>query len=101
MSKPELEKLSEDIKNVCAAFEELEQMQKIYDMIPYIEECLTNTLESDVIISVIVECLMSPYKAKMLFDEFYEKKNFLNEALRSKNNKQVYNNENVYLNLIQ
>jgi len=99
VSKPELEKLSENIQNACAAFEELEQMHKIYDMIPYIEECLTNTLESDVIISIIVESLMSPFKAKMLFDEFYEKKNFLKQALKSNEYKEIQINDNVDLNL--
>ena len=37
--------------------------------------------------------MISPYKAKIVFDEFYEKKNFLNEAIQSRLEK--YNKDNI------
>ena len=77
--KPELHTLVKEIESICHNFKEFEQMQKIFDHIYFIEETLTKHLEDDVIISIIIESLISPYKAKIVFDEFYESKNFIKE----------------------
>jgi hypothetical protein len=79
ISKPELEKLIGHIYRICDNFSEFEKMQAIFDQICYIEEQLSFNLENEYVIAIIVECLLSPYKAKMVFDEFYDKKNFLKE----------------------
>jgi hypothetical protein len=84
MSKPELEELVIFIHSICNDFHEFDHMQKIFDHIFQIEEVLTRNLENDVIISIIIECLISPYKAKLVFDEFYQKKNFLPEILKKR-----------------
>ena len=68
-------------------------MQFVFDNIEYIENTLTQNLNQDELICILLECLLSPYKAKIVFDEFYEKKNFLNKALQSRLDK--YNKENV------
>ena len=42
------------------------------------------------IICIIIECLLTPYKAKIVFDEFYEKKNFLNKILEERKKIEKY-----------
>jgi len=71
--------LINEINYICQDFNEFEKMQRIFDIIMTIEEKLVSLLDNDIIISIIIECLISPYKAKVVFDKFYEKKNFLNE----------------------
>ena len=68
-------------------------MQLIFDKINYIEEQLSKHLESDIVICIILECLISPYKAKVIFDAFYEKKNFYKEAIRSRKLKEQNRNK--------
>jgi hypothetical protein len=84
INKPELEGLINHIYRVCDNFSEFEKMQAIFDQICYIEEQLSIHLENEYVISIIIECLLSPYKAKLVFDEFYEKKNFLKEIFEAR-----------------
>lgn len=77
--KEELKDLVNYINTICKDFKEFDYMQNIFDHIIHIEEVLTRSLENDVIIAIIIECLISPYKAKLVFDEFYNKKNFLKD----------------------
>ena len=81
------------LNNGCQTLEEFGKMQFVFDNIEYIENTLTQNLNQDELICILLECLLSPYKAKIVFDEFYEKKNFLNKALQSRLDK--YNKENV------
>jgi hypothetical protein len=84
ISKPELEKLLGHITHICDNFSEFEKMQAIFDHIASIEEQLSIHIENEYVIAIIIECLLSPYKAKLVFDEFYEKKNFLKEIFEQK-----------------
>lgn len=77
--KLELTDLHHKISKICENFQEFDQMQKIFEHIFYIEEVLNKNIEDDILISIIIECLISPYKAKIVFDEFYENKNFIKE----------------------
>ena len=74
-------------------------MQYIFDCIENIEDIITQNLKYDELICILIECLLSPYKAKIVFDEFYEKKNFLNEALQSRLDK--YNKDNNVVKNLQ
>ncbi len=78
----ELALLSHNIAGICNDFQEFESMQKIFDYIFNIEGILTKELENDVLIAIIIECLISPYKSKIVFDDFYNKKNFLKEIFK-------------------
>lgn len=80
---PQLSILSEKITSICNDFQEFESMQKIFDYIFNIEGILTKELENDVLIAIIIECLISPYKSKIVFDDFYNKKNFIKEIFYS------------------
>ena len=72
-------------------------MQFIFDNLIKIEQILSKYLESDIVICIILECLISPYKAKVIFDEFYEKKNFYKEAIKSRKIKED-NRNNIIIN---
>ena len=76
----------------CKNLEEFGKMQYVFDCIDYIEEVITKNLKNDDLICILIECLLSPYKAKIVFDEFYKKKNFLQEAIQSRLDK--YNKDN-------
>ena len=97
LKKQELKNLIDFLNNISIDLEEFSKMQLIFDKINYIEEQLSKHLESDIVICIILECLISPYKAKVIFDEFYEKKNFYKEAIKSRKlkeeNKNKINNE--------
>lgn len=83
----ELAMLSQKIAAICNDFQEFESMQKISDYIFYIEGILTKELENDMLIAIIIECLISPYKSKIVFDDFYNKKNFLKEIFKNSGSK--------------
>jgi hypothetical protein len=80
-SKSSLKDLVGFIISISGSLDDLEQMQKIFDHIFEIEEILHKSLENEIVISIIIECLLTPYKAKLVFDDYYQKKNFLKEAL--------------------
>ena len=88
-----LKSLIQLLNDKCKNLEEFGKMQLVFDYIEYIENEITKNLKNDDLISILIECLLSPYKAKIVFDEFYEKKNFLNEALQSRLDK--YNKDNT------
>jgi hypothetical protein len=77
-----LRSLFEEITEISKNFSDLNQMQRIFDEMNKYEQILTNNLEDDFVISLIIECLISPYKAKLVFDEFYEKKNFFKDIFK-------------------
>ena len=79
-----LKELVDLLNEKCKNLEEFGKMQCIFDYIEYIENVITKVLKNDDLICILIECLLSPYKAKIVFDEFYEKKNFLNEAIQSR-----------------
>ena len=87
LKNPEFKELLKEINYICQDFNEFEKMQKIFDIIITIEEKLVGMLDNDIIISIIIECLISPYKAKIVFDKFYEKKNFFNEIFEKPESK--------------
>jgi hypothetical protein len=89
---PGLEELIQLLNDKCKNLEEFGKMQCIFDYIEYIENIITKNLKNDELICILIECLLSPYKAKIVFDEFYEKKNFLEEAKQSRLDK--YNKDN-------
>ena len=62
-------------------------MKKLFDNIVYIEEQLSKYIENENLLAIIIECLISPYKAKIIFDDFYEKKNFIKEIFENENQK--------------
>ena len=90
---PGLEKLIQTLNEKCKNLEEFGKMQYIFDYIEFIENEITKNLKNDELICILIECLLSPYKAKIVFDEFYEKKNFLEEAIQSRLDK--YNKDNI------
>jgi hypothetical protein len=85
----ELALLSQKIAAICNDFQEFESMQKIFDYIFNIEAILTKELENDVLIAIIIECLISPYKSQIVFDDFYNKKNFIKEIFKISNSKKI------------
>ena len=87
-----LEELINYLNDNCKNLEEFGKMQYVFDCIDYIEEVITKNLKNDDLICILIECLLSPYKAKIVFDEFYKKKNFLQEAIQSRLDK--YNKDN-------
>ncbi len=87
-----LEELINDLNDNCKNLEEFGKMQFVFDCIDHIEEVITKNLKNDDLICILIECLLSPYKAKIVFDEFYKKKNFLQEAIQSRLDK--YNKDN-------
>ena len=92
-SYPELSGLIKLLNDKCKNLEEFGKMQYVFDCIEDIEKAITSCLINDDLISILIECLLSPYKAKIVFDDFYEKKNFLNEAIQSRLDK--YNKDNA------
>ena len=90
---PGLDELIHLLNDKCKNLEEFGKMQYIFDYIEYIENVITKNLKYDELICILIECLLSPYKAKIVFDEFYEKKNFLKEAKQSRLDK--YNKDNI------
>ena len=90
---PGLEQLIQTLNEKCKNLEEFGKMQYIFDYIEFIENEITKNLKNDELICILIECLLSPYKAKIVFDEFYEKKNFLEEAIQSRLDK--YNKDNI------
>ena len=90
---PGLEELIILLNEKCKNLEEFGKMQIIFDYIEYIENVITKNLKNDELICILIECLLSPYKAKIVFDEFYEKKNFLEEAIQSRLDK--YNKDTL------
>jgi hypothetical protein len=90
---PELSGLIKLLNDKCKNLEEFGKMQYVFDCIEDIEKAITSCLINDDLISILIECLLSPYKAKIVFDDFYEKKNFLNEAIQSRLDK--YNKDNA------
>ena len=88
-----LKELVEILNEKCKNLEEFGKMQCIFDYIEYIENVITKVLKNDDLICILIECLISPYKAKIVFDEFYEKKNFLDEAIQSRLDN--YNKDNI------
>ena len=94
---PGLEELIKILNDKCKNLEEFGKMQYIFDCIDNIEDIITQNLKYDELICIIIECLLSPYKAKIIFDEFYEKKNFLEEAIQSRLDK--YNKDNNIKNI--
>ena len=87
-----LEEIIITLNENCKNLEEFGKMQFIFDCIDKIEEIITQNLKNDDLICILIECLLSPYKAKIVFDEFYKKKNFLKEAIQSRLDK--YNKDN-------
>ena len=87
-----LEELINDLNDNCKNLEEFGKMQFVFDCIDHIEEVITKNLKNDDLICILIECLLSPYKAKIVFDEFYKKKNFLQKAIQSRLDK--YNKDN-------
>ena len=81
---PGLEELIITLNENCKNLEEFGKMQFVFDCIDHIEEVITKNLKNDDLICILIECLLSPYKAKIVFDEFYKKKNFLKEAIQSR-----------------
>ena len=81
---PGLEELIITLNENCKNLEEFGKMQFVFDYIDHIEEEITKNLKNDDLICILIECLLSPYKAKIVFDEFYKKKNFLKEAIQSR-----------------
>ena len=81
---PGLEELIVTLNENCKNLEEFGKMQFVFDCIDHIEEVITKNLKNDDLICILIECLLSPYKAKIVFDEFYKKKNFLKEAIQSR-----------------
>jgi hypothetical protein len=90
---PGLKELIILLNEKCKNLEEFGKMQTIFDYIEYIESVITKNLKNDDLICILIECMLSPYKAKIVFDEFYEKKNFLDEAIQSRLDK--YNKDNI------
>ena len=90
---PGLKELVILLNEKCKNLEEFGKMQIIFDYIEYIESVITKNLKNDDLICILIECMLSPYKAKIVFDEFYEKKNFLGEAIQSRLDK--YNKDNI------
>ena len=90
---PGLKELVILLNEKCKNLEEFGKMQTIFDYIEYIESVVTKNLKNDDLICILIECMLSPYKAKIVFDEFYEKKNFLDEAIQSRLDK--YNKDNI------
>ena len=90
---PGIEQLIQTLNEKCKNLEEFGKMQYIFDYIEFIENEITKNLKNDELICILIECLLSPYKAKIVFDEFYEKKNFLEEAIQSRLDK--YNKDNI------
>ena len=84
LKKKKLKDLIEELNKNSIDLEEFSKMQFIFDNLIKIEQILSKYLESDIVICIILECLISPYKAKVIFDEFYEKKNFYKEAIKSR-----------------
>lgn len=89
---PNLKHIIDILNENCKNLEEFGKMQYIFDCIDKIEEIITQNLKNDDLICILIECLLSPYKAKIVFDEFYKKKNFLKEAIQSRLDK--YNKDN-------
>ena len=87
-----LEELINDLNDNCKNLEEFGKMQFVFDCIDHIEEVITKNLKNDDLICILIECLLSPYKAKIVFDEFYKKKNFLQKAIQSRLD--MYNKDN-------
>ena len=79
---PGLEELIKLLNEKCKNLEEFGKMQFIFDYIEYIENVITKNLKNDELICILIECLLSPYKAKIVFDEFYEKKIFLKKLYK-------------------
>ena len=88
----ELKDLIYILNKECNNLEEFGKMQKIFENLPKIEQYLSTYLVNDTIICIIIECLLSPYKAKLVFDEFYDKKNFLKKAIESRKKEKKDNN---------
>lgn len=88
-SPKSLQELIPFINSLCGSFEEFDQMQKVFDHIFEIEEVLHKSIENETVIAIIIECLLTPYKAKLVFDEFYSKKNFLQESFDSNENNDI------------
>ena len=97
LKKKELKDLIEELNKNSIDLEEFSKMQFIFDNLIKIEQILSKYLESDIVICIILECLISPYKAKVIFDEFYEKKNFYKEAIKSRKIKED-NRNNIIIN---
>ncbi len=49
--------------------------------------------KNDDLICILIVCMLSSNTAKIVFDEFYEKKNFLDEAIKRRLDK--YNKDNI------
>ncbi len=49
--------------------------------------------KNDDLICILIVCLLSSNTAKIVFDEFYEKKKFLDEAIKRRLDK--YNKDNI------
>lgn len=81
---PSLSGLISFLDMKCSNMVELSKMQVVFNNLVKIEETLNRTLSSDILICIISECLLAPYKAKVVFDEFYEKKNFLVKAVEER-----------------
>lgn len=94
---PGLEQLIQTLNEKCKNLEEFGKMQYIFDYIEFIENEITKNLKNDELICILIECLLSPYKAKIVFDEFYEKKNFYKEAIKSRKIKED-NRNNIIIN---
>ena len=90
----ELKDLIYILNKECNNLEEFGKMQKIFENLPKIEKYLSSNLVNDTIICIIIECLLSPYKAKLVFDEFYDKKNFLKKAIESRKKEKKDDNNN-------
>jgi hypothetical protein len=65
-----LEELINDLNDNCKNLEEFGKMQFVFDCIDHIEEVITKNLKNDDLICILIECLLSPYKAKIVFVEF-------------------------------
>ena len=66
---PGLEDLIYMLNEKCKNLEEFGKMQFVFDCIDQIEEVITKNLKNDDLICILIECLLSPYKAKIVFDE--------------------------------
>lgn len=99
VSIPEMKLLLEKIKFYSHGEIENNKMKIIYERITDIEEFLSTYLDNDVVVGIIIECLVTPYKSQLLFNEFYKSKNILKIILNSNchtsENQEIFNQEKI------
>lgn len=80
---PEMKILLEKINFYSQGENENTKMKIVYERLDEIEDFLSLYLESDIIIGILIECLATPFKSTILFNEFYKSKNFLTKIFKN------------------